>query len=133
MAKINSFEEIKAGQSAREFCQWVWKVITTTELKNHFKLRDQIDGSSGSIMDNIAEGFERSSKKEFIQHLTYAKGSTGESRSQLYRMYDRGFITSEEFKEKKEQSLEISRMINGFIKYLKGTDYKGWRFYIPED
>ena len=133
MASINNFEEIKAWQSAREFCQWVWKVITTTELKNYFKLRDQIDGPSGSIMDNIAEGFERSGKKEFIQHLTYAKGSAGETRSQLYRMYDRGFITENEFKDRKEQTLEISRMINGFIKYLKGSDYKGWRFYSPED
>lgn len=133
MARIDSFEEIKAWQLAREFCGWVWQTIINTELKNYFKLRDQIDGSSGSVMDNIAEGFERSSKKEFIQHLTYAKGSAVECRSQLYRLYDRGFINEEEFRFRKDQTIEMSRMINGFIKYLKGSDYKGWRFYSPQE
>ena len=63
--------------------------INSEEFLKDYKLKDQINGSSGSIMDNIAEGFERSGRNEFINFLSYSKGSVGEVKSQLYRTLDR--------------------------------------------
>ena len=92
MATVYCFEELEIWQLSRVFCQHVDYIINNTKLYNDFRLRDQINGSSGSIMDNIAEGFERDGKKEFRQFLTISKGSSGESRSQLYRAFDRKYI-----------------------------------------
>lgn len=133
MGTIKSFTDIKAWQKARAFCKWAYYIIENTPLKYNYKLRDQFDDSTGSMMDNIAEGFERFSKKEFIQFLTYAKGSCGEAHSQLYRILDRSFIDESTFQEKSTELTEISKMIHGFINYLKNSELKGWRFKEPEE
>jgi four helix bundle protein len=75
MATIKTFEEIKSWQKAREICRLLGKMIDEGRFKNNYRLIGQIEGSSGSIMDNITEGFERGTKGEFIQFLGYAKGS----------------------------------------------------------
>jgi four helix bundle protein len=93
MATIKSFEDIESWKKAREVCSLLGKLIDEGKFKNSFRLINQIEGSSGSVMDNIAEGFERGTRAEFIQFLGYAKGSCGELRSQLYRALDRAFIT----------------------------------------
>ncbi len=79
-------------------------------------------------MDNIAEGFERASKNEFVNSLTYAKGSAGETLSQLYRALDRGYLTDTEFDDLKNKTEEVSRMLNGLISYLNKTDVRGFKF-----
>src|SRR5688572_4402149 len=99
MATIRTFEEIKSWKKAREVCAVLGKLIDSGRFKKCYRLIHQIEGSSGSIMDNIAEGFERGTRLEFIQFLGYAKGSCGELRSQLYRAVDRNFITETEFNQ----------------------------------
>ena len=85
-------------------------------------------GSVGSIMDNIAEGFERGSKLEFINSLTTSKGETGELKSQLYRCLDNKYISQKLFDELYSLADEITKMITGFINYLNKSKIKGQKF-----
>ncbi|MCW3074908.1 MAG: four helix bundle protein [Flaviaesturariibacter sp.] len=127
MATIRSFEEIKSWQKAKAVCKFLGDLIDQGKFKKSFRLIHQIEGSSGSVMDNIAEGFERGTKGEFIQFLGYAKGSCGELRSQLYRAYDRSFLTKEEFDFLKAEVISISGLIQNFIKSLQKSPIAGAR------
>lgn len=97
MATIEKFEDILSWKEARELNATLGKMIDDGRLKRNYRLINQIEGSAGSIMDNIAEGFGRGGNKEFMQFLFIAKGSCGELRSQLYRAFDRSYISKEEF------------------------------------
>jgi four helix bundle protein len=90
--KVTRFEDLEIWQDARELCKSIKRITTETPLCRDFKLRDQIRAASGSVMDNIAEGFERGGNKEFIQFLSISKGSCGETRSQGYRAFDYNYI-----------------------------------------
>ena len=125
MAIIRTFEDIEAWQLARSQNQWLHTIVTTTPLEHDFALKNQMQRSFGSIMDNIAEGFERNGNKEFIQFLSIAKASFGEARSQLYRLLDFGYVKQEEFNEQKENLVLLSKKISGFITYLKNADNLG--------
>ena len=85
MATIKRFEDLEIWQNARKLSKEIIQISVTTDLKNDYRLKDQIKSSAGSIMDNIAEGFERDGNLEFRQFLSISKGSSGETRSQLYR------------------------------------------------
>jgi four helix bundle protein len=97
MATFNKFEDIVGWQKARILCKLINEYSRKDSFSRDFKLISQIKGSSGSAMDNIAEGFERGGNKEFIQFLSFSKGSAGETKSQLYRALDNGYISQEEF------------------------------------
>jgi len=127
LATIEKFEDLKVWKEARLLSKSIYSV-TQKEFLNDFDLIRQIRRSSGSVMDNIAEGFERGGKGEFIQFLGIAKGSCGEVRSQLYRAHDQGYITNDKFKELYDQAIEIGKMIGGFIKYLRNSEYKGLKY-----
>jgi four helix bundle protein len=128
MATYRRFEELPVWQKARILAKDVWTISTQHPLSRDFKLRDQILSSSGSIMDNIAEGFERNGNKEFINFLTIAKGSCGETRSQLYRSFDREYISEDILKAQAAQSEIISSEIQNMIGYLQKSGYRGQKF-----
>ena len=127
MATIKRFEEIDAWKVARELCLKIGTIIDEGLFNKSFRLIAQVEGSSGSIMDNIAAGFERGTRAEFIQFLGYAKGSCGEFRSQLYRVVDRKYLTQEQFDNLYSLAVRISAMIQKLIEYLQKTDVKGVR------
>lgn len=131
MATIKRFEDIEAWKKARILCNEIGKLICEGEFARDYKLREQLNASSGSIMDNIAEGFERDGRKEFIQFLSFAKGSCGETRSQLYRALDRKYISKEEFEELYNEVFTISKLVSGLMTYLKNTEFSGSKFKEP--
>ena len=128
MTTIKCFEDLKIWQMSREFCKDVYRITGYESVAKDYRFREQMRASSGSIMDNIAEGFERGGNKEFIQFLSIAKGSCGESRSQLYRALDAQHISNDEFEMLKEKTIQISKAIGGFINYLKQTEIKGSKY-----
>lgn len=128
MATFNRFEDIIAWQKARELCKLI-KVYTDYDaFSKDFKLVSQIKGSSGSSMDNIAEGFERGGNKEFIQFLFISKGSAGEVRSQLYRALDNEYINQEEFQKAYDLADEVGKLDRGLISHLKESELKGNKY-----
>lgn len=128
MASIQTFEEIVSWQEARLLNQEIGKLIDTGNFKSSFRLINQIEGSAGSIMDNIAEGFERGGNKEFIQFLYIAKASCGELRSQLYRSLDRKYINQIEFEDLSVHAKKISSLIQKLISYLETSETKGIKY-----
>jgi four helix bundle protein len=125
---IKTFEELEIWQLARELSLFVKMLTDKYPFCNDFKFRDQIRASSGSIMDNIAEGFERDGNKEFLQFLSIAKGSNGEVRSQSYRAIDYGYISENEFEEILERTETLGKKIGGFKNYLKSSGITGRKF-----
>ncbi|MBL7749451.1 MAG: four helix bundle protein [Chitinophagaceae bacterium] len=127
MATIKRFEDIESWKMAKELCSIIGKHIDEGRFKRNYRLIDQLEGSSGSIMDNIAEGFERGTKGEFMLFLGYAKGSAGELRSQLYRALNRGYIKQDEFDTLFNLVIKISGLLQKFIEYLLKTNISGSR------
>jgi len=125
MATVQRFEDFKVWQMAREYCSDIYRITRYEQFSKDFSLKNQIGASSGSIMDNIAEGFERDGNKEFAHFLTIAKGSCGESRSQLHRSFDRQYIEKEEYEMLCQKAIEISKAIAAFINYLRQSEIKG--------
>ena len=121
MGTIERFENIEAWKKARILTNMVYEVSGTGAFSKDFGLRDQIRRASVSVMSNIAEGYERDGKKEFIHFLKIAKGSVGEVRSQCYIAFDRQYMSSETFEGLIQKTTEISKLIAGFIKYLKSV------------
>ena len=128
MATIQQFEDLEIWKSARLLCKDIRNITGKGDFSKDFRFKSQIEAASGSVMDNIAEGFERDGNKEFVQFLTISKGSCGEIRSQLYRALDYNYISETEFNELKDKALFLSQSIGNFIKYLKNSEIRGNRF-----
>lgn len=131
MATYKRFEDLPVWQHSRAFAARAEAIIESSEIKKNFKLRDQMQGSSGSVMDNIAEGFERNGNKEFANFLSYSKGSAGEFRSQLYRALDGGRISKAEFDELYAQVESISKELQKFASHLQQSELRGVKYSNP--
>jgi four helix bundle protein len=128
MATVKKFEELEVWQKARELENKIFLLTEVGKLSKDFKLKDQINDASGSVMDNIAEGFGRGSRLEFVQFLTVARGSASEVQSQLYRCLGRKYFSMEQFQELYNLAEEICKMLTGFIGYLNKSEHKGQKF-----
>ena len=128
MATIEDFEDLEIWKLAREICKDIHVIVNYPKFSRDFGLVRQINDSSGSIMDNIAEGFEREGNKEFCQFLFISKGSCGECQSQLVRAFDRSYITEEEYKKLYNKLLHEGVKIKNFITYLRGSDIRGNKY-----
>jgi four helix bundle protein len=128
MAKICRFEDIEAWKKARELTKKIYEITTQGNLARDYTLKDQLRRAAISIMANIAEGFEREGNKEFKQFLAMTKGSVGEVKAQLYVALDASLIDSASFTNVMALADETTRLIAGFLKYLKASDHKGSKF-----
>jgi len=118
--KIERFEDIKAWQEGRILTNMVFRITSVHNLVKSYRLRDQIEGASISVMGNIAEGFDSQSDLEFIRFLRYSRRSASEVQSHLYVALDQEYITKEQFNEIYEKAVAVKNLISGFIRYLKG-------------
>ena len=128
MTVLRRFEDIEAWQKARQLSNRVYEYTKKDDFKKDYGLCDQIRRAAVSVMSNIAEGFDRGGNKEFIQFLFIAKGSTSEVESQLYVALDNNYITREQFTEIKTLAKDVKSLLSGFIRYLKKTEMKGYKF-----
>ena len=128
MATIQKFEDLKVWQKARLLSKNIYPLTFKEPICSDFRFKDQIRGSVGSIMDNIAEGFERGSKLEFINSLTVAKGEAGELKSQLYRGLDNDYFSKDFFESLYKLVDEITKMLTSLIVYLNKSKIKGQKF-----
>lgn len=128
MAAVKDFEELAIFQKARELSKKIYPVTNKDGFKSDYRFVQQIRAAAGSIMDNIAEGFERGGNKEFLNFLYIAKGSCGEVRSQLIRANDVGYLTGEEYNELYTKCRKLSAGIMNFIKEIKASDITGAKF-----
>lgn len=124
MATIKRFKDLEVWKKARELDNIVFELSKVGEFAMDFDLKRQARRSSGSIMDNIAEGFERGGKGEFVQFLSISKGSAGELRSQCYRAFDRKYLAEIKFADVQDRCVEISKMLQGFMDYLQNSSIR---------
>ena len=128
MATITKFEDLEVWKLARLLSQSIYPLTFADPVKNDYRLKDQMRGSAGSIMDNIAEGFERASQFEFINSLSFSKGEVGELKSQLYRCLDNNYISQELFDELYEKADILTKKITAFISYLNASKIRGQKY-----
>ena len=125
---LSNFEDLEIWKLSRALSKDIYQKTNSQEFKSDIRFCSQIRAAVGSIMDNIAEGFEREGKKEFIQFLYVAKGSCGEVRSQLYRATDAGYISTEQCNSLLTQTKKVGSKISNMIRYLKQSDVEGNKF-----
>lgn len=128
MATIKKFEDLEIWQQARTLNIRLNTLLMKLDETRNYELKKQLDASAGSVMDNIAEGFEREGNREFIQFLAISKGSLGETRSQLYRAFDRNCLDKDMFELLQNECGNLAAKIANFMRYLNGTDFRGNKF-----
>jgi four helix bundle protein len=127
-----TFEELHIYQRATELTNEIYSLTRNAQFAKDYSLVDQIRRASVSIMSNIAEGFERGSKPEFIQFLFIAKGSCGEVRAQLQIAHDQGYLPNPDYDRLRDLAKLTGGMISNFIAHLQKTEYQGEKFSRPK-
>jgi four helix bundle protein len=128
MATVNEFEELEIWKKARIIQKEVFKLTKNQFFSRDYRLVTQINDATDSVMGNISEGIERDGHKELMQFLSFAKGSAGEVRSHLWVAFDREYIEQKNFEELHGMCKEVSRMIGGFMRYLRNSDKRGRKY-----
>lgn len=128
MATIQKFEDLEIWQLARRLCQCIYPLTFEEPIAKDFRYKDQLRGTCGSIVDNIAEGFGRGSKHEFVNSLTTAKGEAEELKSQLYRGLDVNYFSGTLFTELYAATDLLVKKIGAFISYLNKSTIRGQKF-----
>ena len=128
MGTIKKFQDLHVWQEARELCKLVDKYFLKNESIRDYPLKDQLNRSSGSVMDNIAEGFGRGGSKEFRQFVSISLGSLNESQSQIIRARDRDYLGDKEYQELMSLSEKLVGMLINFSNYLTNTNFTGAKF-----
>jgi len=128
MNNIRRFEDIVAWQRARILTKEIYACTRVGQFARDYGLRDQIQRASVSTMANIAEGYERDGDREFLQFLSNSKGSCGEVRSHLFVALDQGYLTETGFNSLSERAIEVSRLLSGFMSYLRQSDVRGRKY-----
>ncbi|HWW00264.1 MAG TPA: four helix bundle protein [Candidatus Acidoferrum sp.] len=128
MNNIGRFEDIIAWQRARTLTKEIYASTKAGQFARDYGLKDQIQRASVSTMANIAEGYERDGDKEFLQFLSNSKGSCGEVRSHLYVALDQGYLTQTSFSSLFDQAAEVSRLLSGFMNYLRQSNVRGRKY-----
>ncbi|MBO0950377.1 four helix bundle protein [Fibrella forsythiae] len=128
MATIHRFEELNAWKKARELAKAILDVTGQKSFSADYDLVRQIKRASGSVRDNVAEGFGRGGRAEFSQFLGIAKGSACEVKSQLCRALDSGYLSEDSFQSLYTLADETAKIIDGSIIYLNKTEVKGRRY-----
>jgi len=119
MATIRRFEDLGCWQKARKLANAIYDLTEQSRFAKDYKLRDQIQGAAGSVMHNIAEGFDSGSNPEFIRFLKMSPHSASEVQSELYLALNRKYITSEQLDAAYQVATETKQLINAFIAYLR--------------
>ncbi len=118
--KIEKFEDLEVWRESLDLAEKIYLTTNSnSEFNKDFCLRDQIRRAAISVNSNISEGFERSNNNEFIRFLKIAKGSAGETRSQLWVAYKIKYLTKKDFDNLYKEVTVLSQKIRGFIKYLE--------------
>ena len=128
MATIQKFEDLKVWQKARELSQKIYPLTFREPISSDFRYKDQVRGSLGSIMDNIAEGFGRVSRLQFITGLNTSRGETDELKLQLYRGLDKNYFSDKQLTDFYTVANEVTKMNTSLITYLNKSKIKGQRF-----
>jgi four helix bundle protein len=119
---IKSFEELPVWEDSRKFANKIYNLTKKFPNKENFGLTSQITRAAVSVGSNIAEGFDRFSKKDFVRFLIIARGSISEVQNDLYIALDLKYINKNDFVEIYALAKELGKQINGFIKYLRSYD-----------
>ena len=122
MPTIKSFEELPVWKDARKFANKIYNLTKKFPKEENYGLTSQITRATVSIGSNIAEGFDRYSKKDFIKFLIIARGSISEIQNDLYIALDLIYINQNDFQEIYALAKELGKQINGFIKHLRSYD-----------
>ena len=128
MQRIERFEDILAWQRARGLTKDIYGCAGAGRFARDYGLRDQIQRASVSAMANIAEGFERGGDREFLQFLSNSKGSCAEVKSHLYVALDQAYLTQPGFDQLYAKADEVSRLLGGFMSYLRQSHLRGPKF-----
>ena len=123
--KVERFEDLDAWKVGRELANLIYDLTRTPDLSKDYGFKDQLQRAAVSVMNNIAEGFERGSNKDFAKFVFISRGSTGEVRSMLYLALDQKYISEDQFRAAYDLCVREAQLCWGLIKHLQKTS--GWK------